>query len=292
MAAYEPLLARTLSDSLLAGWLLGARDAADRVPPEKREQATAPEIAGGFLPPTILPPPLTFPEPEEGEPSPVVHFPQIEAAAQDLASRRLLTQDEYNLLDAQARETAFTVARVASLDALEKIRDALVVDIAEGGTLRAFAERVDGILGESALSPAHVENVYRTNVAQAYSAAQKDILNHPLIGDEFPYVEYHAVHDSRTEEEHLALETLGIQGTNIYRRDDPVIQLFWPPWRWNCRCMVIPLTLEMAAAKGIKEAVRWLATGVPPANPAYVPMPNFRPPPGWDRGTVQLGLSV
>jgi hypothetical protein len=40
----------------------------------------------------------------------------------------------------------------------------------------------------------------------------------------------------------------------------------------------------MAAERGITEAIEWLRTGIPPANPAHVPIPHgWRQSPGFQR---------
>lgn len=226
-----------------------------------------------------------------GEPEPVIRFPVIEEAARDLAERRIMLREDFDRLAAEARATAFTVARVGSLDALEKIRQALVEDVATGGTLRDFAAKVEEALGGSMLSAAHVETVYRTNIGQAAAAGLRQALTSPMVADEFPYVSYEATHDSRTRPEHLELEKLGIGGSSVYRADDPVILRFWAPWDWNCRCIIIPLSIEEAARKGVAEAREWLATGLPPARPAWVKTPDFAPPadaPASALGTVRL----
>jgi hypothetical protein len=77
------------------------------------------------------------------------------------------------------------------------------------------------------------------------------------------------------------MESLGLDGTAVYRRDDPVWDLFYPPWGWNCRCVVIPLSVEDAAARGVKEAMEWMRTGRPPVVPQYVNPPPFSIPKGW-----------
>lgn len=229
------------------------------------------------LPPA---PPFT-PVSSASDGEPVVRFPGVEAGVRDLLERRLLTRPEFDELALEARRAAFTVARAANLDAIERANRLLVQDVARGGTLEEFRQRIDETLGESALNPRHLENVYRTNVAAAYTAGLVEILGHPLVADEFPYLEYHAVHDSRARPEHREMESLGIQGTNVYRRDDPVWQTFLPPWDYQCRCAVIPLSLEDAAGKGIREAQQWLESGAPPVQPAWVSRPPFEPSPGF-----------
>ena len=167
------------------------------------------------------------------QPEPLIRFPLIEQAARDLARRELMTRADFDALATEAKAAAFTVAHVSSLDTLEKIQEALIESVNQGKTLRDFRREVEPVLTETALAPAHLENVFRTNIAQASSAGLDTILRHPLVVDEFPYLLYSAVHDSRTEDTHLEMEHLGIQHTAVYRRDDPVWERFFPPWRWN-----------------------------------------------------------
>lgn len=264
-------MARVMSDTLLASWLTGANGVAEKaelplLTPWGQSPPFEPDVR------SLLPP-----DPDE----PLIYYPIIDTAARDLFERQVMTRADFDQLDSDAKRAAFTIARISSLDAIEKIQQALAADVASGGTLAEFRRTVDDALGESALAPGHVETIYRTNIAQAYAAGQVEVLTHPLVADEFPYVAYHAVHDDRTDPNHMAMESLGIQGTNIYRRDDPIWEKFYPPSRWNCRCDVIPLTLEDAAAAGIHEAREWLRTGIPPSSPTWVKPPPFEPPPGW-----------
>ena len=69
--------------------------------------------------------------------------------------------------------------------------------------------------------------------------------------------------------------------SDIYRRDDPVVKKYYPPWDYQCRCHSIPLTLADAARKGIAEAQEWLRTGLPPIEPAWVDDPGFESSPDW-----------
>jgi len=271
---------------LLSAWVGGAARATSEFTPPARVEDTRPFD----LPPPPPPPPSA--RPTAGGDGPVIRLPVVEAAQRDLAERQVLIREDFDRLAEASRRSAFTVARVQSLDALERIRVALVADVNEGGTLGAFRDQVEQVLGESMLSAAHVETVYRTNVGAAYTQGLMEVLQHPLVSDEFPYLEYNAVHDSRARPEHRAMETLGIDGTNVYRRDDPSMRKFLPPWDYNCRCAVVPLSIEDAAAKGVAEAREWLQTGVPPARPAWVAPPPFDPPAdfagpsGWTEGMV------
>lgn len=201
-------------------------------------------------------------------------------AAEYLRTRIDFTPDEFASLADDAKQVGFTVAKQVSLDAVEAVRNVLLDDVASGGTLKDFREAIEGEL-DTALSPAQIETLYRTQVGRAYSAGQIAVLNNPFVRRGFPYLLYSATHDSRVRPEHLQMETLGLDGTAVYRTDDPIWDLFYPPWAWNCRCVAIPLSVSDAARRGVREAIQWKKTGQPPAFPEYVRMPNFSPPRGW-----------
>jgi len=268
-----PGIARTLAATELAGILIGMQRVTEHVP----------EAVTAAAPPLTPQPPWTaIGAIPAGQPPHPVNLPLIEGAVQDLQDRQVLTKQEYQDLDATARRKAFTVAGNLGHAAIGKIQAELTEVTARGETLDAFGERVQAVVGEGAfLSPQHMETVFRANVYGSYSEGMERILDKPIVGALFPYVQYFAIHDDRSRPEHRALEQLGIQGTNVYRRDDPVFKKFRPPWDWNCRCGFSPVSIRRAAELGIQEAIDWLHAGAPPARPAWVPMPVFEPSPGW-----------
>jgi len=89
------------------------------------------------------------------------------------------------------------------------------------------------------------------------------------------------IRDSRLTDLCAIISTSGLQGTGIYRADDPTWVKFRPPRHFNCRCGTRRLTVAMAAARGIKEAERWLESGQPPLSPEFVTPPNVELPTGW-----------
>lgn len=94
--------------------------------------------------------------------------------------------------------------------------------------------------------------------------------------DTFPYVYWSPVIDLRTSSEHRQMETLGIDGTDVYYCNDPAIRQYWlneMAGLWPCRCCFTPLTVERAAGRGVREAAIWYATRIPPAQFTYVTMP-------------------
>ena len=270
---YRVQLAQLLTSSQLAAVLEGAREVVSKVPEFDADLGEIPQP--------------TFPLEES------IHLPTIDTAAKELAEKNVLTRQVFDELDSQARVKAFTVAGVDAEDTLTKIRDVIADNVAKGADYESFKQEVlSAVDAGTFLSDSHMETVFRTNVQNAFSEGQLNVLQNPLVRSGFPYSAYDSIHDDRARKDHNDLDKLGISGTNVYRNDDPVFQMFRPPWDYNCRCSWTPLTIRQAAEKGIPEAKTWLETGIEPSDPAHVPMPAFQPPEGFQRAMVSAPMSV
>ena len=108
-----------------------------------------------------------------------------------------------------------------------------------------------------------------------------------ILNESYPYIWWAAVRDARTPPQHRLLESSGIEGTALYRRDDPFFADWWPlRARWHkrgrtpCRCGWVDLSIKDAAKRfEIREAVEWYRTKEPPTSPAWVTPLGFDP---WD----------
>lgn len=291
LAEFEPLLAENILSTDLAAWIAGA----DQIGKKLTLHNLSPLAGRGGLfsagqpprPPKPPAPPGGIwgwddlpPQPPRRQP--LIKFPLLDAALDNLLSRNILTRDQYDALTTAERNRAFTVAGDITRDTIFKIRDALTANIQAGASFKDFKKAVRGDLEESFLGPGHLETVFRTNAQTAFSEGHETIAANPIVAELFPYQEYLAIRDTRARETHLDLEKLGLNGTNIYRRDDPVWSFFTPPWDYNCRCGVNLLTVERAAERGVAEARKWLRTGYPPIIPEWcIQNIPFRPQPGW-----------
>lgn len=294
---YRLQLANLLTTTQLASLLEGAREVAEKVPPlgttpvEGLSVVEQEAILKADVP--IKTPDFSPPKPTSAEAPDAIHYPIIEEAVKNLTGRNIMDRQGYDALEAAARAKAFTVANVAAEETLTKIRDSLANNVKEGIDYATWSDKVLDEVGKGTfLSDAHQETVFRTNIQTALSDGQMSVLSHPLVRSGFPYSTYDAIHDDRARHNHLALEELGIAGTNVYRNDDPVFQTFRPPWDFNDRCGWTPITVRQAAERGVPEAVEWLKTGVEPTVKAHVPMPDFRPPEGFHRALSSAPLSI
>lgn len=231
-------------------------------------------------PPPILPPAEFVAASASGPP--VVEFPVIDEAIRSLQESRVMTAEDFYQLSRETREDAFTITADLADSDLEAVRRILEENVREKTSREDFIETAREQVERLNISESHLEQVFRNNVNDRYSNGVERVLKNDLVEDQFPYRAYYAIRDDRVRDEHLQLETLGIGGSNIYHKDDPVWLLFRPPWDWNCRCGFTPLSVRQAARRGIAEAKQWLETGIEPDH-EFVAMPNFAPSPSWQR---------
>jgi hypothetical protein len=205
-------------------------------------------------------------------------WPLIKEAAHRMAGMGLLSLPAFLAARHAAEASGVAAAHGQVEQVADRVRQALARSVEEGSTLAQFRRDVAGSLGGTALEPADVENVFRTNVMASYSDGQERLLAEPAVGDLFPFRQYFATHDGRVRPEHLEMEKRGIGGTNVYLATDPVWALFRPPWGHQCRCQFTPVSVAEAARRGVKYAQDWQTLGRKPPGPEpWVPMPPFRP---------------
>ena len=274
---FEPILAEHLSDSELAGWIAGYYFTSKKFPDWLADQ-----FSNKFPP---QPPRMILTDWFGDDPE--IEFPKITEAAKSLLSRGILTREDFDAAAEDVRRRTFTIAGDFTERAIEDVRDILSETIREGASLDVFESKLSDGLDRSFIGRGHIETVYRTNVQAAFRDGRETLADNPIVTATFPYQEYLPIGDARTRPEHWALGKLGLDGTGIYRRDDPFWNRFTPPIDFNCRCSTNLLTIRQAARKGVKEAQRWLDTGIAPIRPEFRgPLIPFNPPAGFGHRRV------
>lgn len=176
-------------------------------------------------------------------------------AARDFLEQKVNLPTKLGSLDlslrvpSRVRMQAFFSARVASAHVLEQLR-AEVEKIAAGESdyvsararLKEFLAAQGygvpdvGTKEERQLatlaSTARLNLILQQNVAMAHAIGQREVSEDPAVKEIFPNYEYHAVLDENTRDEHAALDGL------ILPKDDPFWRTHYPPWEFNCRCIV------------------------------------------------------
>ena len=162
-------------------------------------------------------------------------------AVQFARSRKVLLPAEYYSLDLTSRQYASTVSYLAGLDQIESVLSSAYKVLESGGTFADFQKLVDesGIK----LSEAHLDNVFRTNIQNAYARGKWS--HQQQNKDKRPYLEYMAINDSRVRPSHLALDGV------IRHIDDPFWQKYYVPNGFRCRCTTTAITEKQAIRKGI-----------------------------------------
>jgi SPP1 gp7 family putative phage head morphogenesis protein len=163
-----------------------------------------------------------------------------EAIAQAVKRGVVLPDIYYGHLQGLARQQAFSIAGITSLDTLQAVKDSLDKVITEGGTFGAWKKQM---LESGTLNlPKHrLDNIYRTNLQGSYMAARWDRIL--LTQATRPYIMYDAINDSRVRPAHLALDGI------IRRVDDPFWITHSPPNGYRCRCSIRSLSEHQAKAR-------------------------------------------
>lgn len=141
-----------------------------------------------------------------------------------------------------------TAANIRSILA-EAIRGVTVDDRV---SLPGFIDRAQ-IEGAANLTKARLETVYRTNLATAYTEGQAEGLRDPVVQQVMPLLMIDAISDSRTRDEHAAMD--GYVNTAAYFDRMGL----WTPNGYNCRCSIIGVTIDQAESLGL------LTGGIPDA---------------------------
>lgn len=190
-----------------------------------------------------------------------VQFHQAIKAAQD---RGVVLPDVYfGILQGLARQHAFSIAGVASLDQLEQVMDSLSAGIQRGVSFNKWKKEIleNGILD---LPDYRLDNIFRTNIQNNYNRGRWEKLQ--ATKKARPFLMYDAINDSRVRPTHLEMD-------GIIR---PVGDAFWddhaPSNGYRCRCRLISLSEKQAQrrsgeGKGLNKRIN---------------SKNMQPDKGWD----------
>jgi SPP1 gp7 family putative phage head morphogenesis protein len=176
-----------------------------------------------------------------------------ERAIEYFRSRGMRIAGDWKSVAAAVRAGSFSVAGVMKAQVLEDIRAALQEALDSGQTYDDFKRglvpklqaagwwgrwphdtETGEILPGKGIKPRRLETIFRTNLQGAYMAGRyKGMVE---ASDSHPYWMYSAVLDDRTRPRHRSLNG------RVFRWNDPIWQVIYPPNGYNCRCRVRPLS--------------------------------------------------
>lgn len=165
--------------------------------------------------------------------------------------------DDWQDVWTRAHARAFTVAKAAQMDVLTAIRNEVDAALSQGLTAKQFQANLKpqleklGWWGKQEIdgrevqlgSPYRLNTIYRQNLQTAYMAGRyRRMLSRTKT---HPYWQYVAIDDGQTRPAHARLRG------KVFRFDDPIWDIIYPPNGWGCRCRVRALTEAQVKAMGI-----------------------------------------
>lgn len=152
--------------------------------------------------------------------------------AKDFVERRLyLTPRQLSKMQSKFNTNAVFVYHRASAKAEEKLEEAMAEIIGEGMHVRQGVMRLHEAFDKAGIMPQTsytLENIYRTQVALAYSAGRRQAERRPEVADILVGYRYVTVGDDRVRPSHQLLEGVTLP------KDHEFWQTCFPPNGWSC----------------------------------------------------------
>ncbi len=159
-------------------------------------------------------------------------------------------------------DRSFTSVGTLTEDTLKRFREVIMEAIKSGKSIRETVAELDAALGEFIPTvdaagrvvnrAARLETIARTTIFEAINEGRMDFFTQPDLEGYVEAFEYSAIIDSRTSD-----ICDGLDGF-IAPIDDPIWKDIKPPNHFNCRSILVPITVED----------QWSASGKPGAEPA------------------------
>jgi SPP1 gp7 family putative phage head morphogenesis protein len=169
-------------------------------------------------------------------------------AVEFLKDKPAVSREVFDQLLPELKARAFTVTGIEDMTVTQAIRDRLAElpqgrpwDEVKKDLVKDLHPWLDGDDDEenengTLRSEARAELLLRTHGFQAYQASAYNVMDRQR--DVFPYWQYHSMEDDRVRPTHAALDGI------VLPADHEFWQTHFPPWEWNCRCQVIPISQD------------------------------------------------
>jgi len=183
----------------------------------------------------------------------------------DLSASPVVAGANYMETAEAVKDGAFALTGKYSDETLYEVRNILKHVVKQGGDASDFSSMIREAIsdGDFPMSEPYLDMVYRTQLHAQYSNGMEDSLSNPDIAYAFPYRRYRATKDERVRDEHMALESNGLENvggdkSDVYWADSDVWTAFRAPWDFGCRCAFAPQTVAEAARRGVSHAKAWM----------------------------------
>lgn len=173
----------------------------------------------------------------------------------------------------EAHAKSFAVAKVMRLDILQSIKEYVDKIFTEGYTYQQFQKGLEPILKKLGWwdkvkasdvpgydpasgidpnkivqlgSPSRLKTIYATNANVAYSAGRYKMMAANAANR--PYWQYKQLERKRKRIAHT------YYADKIFRADDPIWNIIFPPNGWYCGCYVLPLSQAEVESRGLETS--------------------------------------
>lgn len=235
-SVYSDTLSKLHTNIAIAGIYLGAGTIIDRIDYDRVSNFSLEAIfdiaEGQFL--------------ESGEWATMLPERLIDEISSIRAGQTILESDDVlELCKRYGAEVAAEEVDYMSTRAGQEITRALI----EQPTLAEFKAGMSETLANAGVGSGksyHVQTIYRTALKEAYSVGNyNELMNNDIAREFFPYVQYVAIIDGRTREDHEAMNGVifAVGSGDHYR--------WTPPNGYNCRCDLVEINRFEAEREGI-----------------------------------------
>lgn len=138
--------------------------------------------------------------------------------------------------------------KTTSLEVLQEFLDCLTKAAEEGTTKEQFQKDMSSFLeehGYEGINPWKSDNIFRTNMQTALNAGHYKSMTDETTMKMRPYWRYRTAGDGHVRESHAVMEG------RVYRADDPIWDVWYPPNGFRCRCMVVSLSKKQVERMGL-----------------------------------------
>lgn len=164
---------------------------------------------------------------------------QFSEAIEHLKSLVPVDGDEYQVLEANLRLRAFTIASVIGEEGVNRVKRYYIDALSLGQSKSEAMQSIDAYLEKAGISesnPYWLDLHYRNNMMTAYNTGRWTQIEH---NDAVDYLMYSAVRDDGTTElcKHL--------DKTVKRKTDPFWRKYYPPNHHKCRSIVMAISKAM-----------------------------------------------
>lgn len=168
------------------------------------------------------------------------------SAVNFLKKKKVLTKEQFDALDEDARSRAFTVAGYTSAEVIQVFLESVTEAVEQGQSMRQFQEKMEDWLEEhgfKGIDRWRSEILFRTNVQTAYNVGHYTSMME--VASERPYWMYVTAGDGSVRDTHAAMHGM------VWMADDPIWDIWYPPNGYGCRCHVRSYTRRQAQSRGL-----------------------------------------